>query len=229
MIIDRIDALEALAHYDIRVARSKYVDSADDALAFAARRTAPDQRLLPIRLYGAFPGVALGSTPAFSESPFTDRESIEDAYRRLAPKVAAAGGRVVVQDAVPPGTEVAIEGSVDQALEKVIAVRSQTHRVEQMAPLDSAGAATLAANFEAHHHHGSREHVRRMLEHLLLKVSRFFEESAIERFELDPVRLHENTYAVLDAIVVGSRPLHVKHDESDARDRKGHYRPSGRQ
>ena len=229
MVIDRIVVLESLAQHGVRVARSKYVDSAEDVLAFAERRNAKDPRILPIRLYGAFPGVALRSTPAFSEAPFTDVQAIQDAYQRLAPKVAAAGGRVIAQIAIERGSDLAIECHIDAALGKIIVLRSATHSVQHMIPLDTAGGAYLAANFQGHEHHGSSEQVRRMLENLLIRVAEFFEECGAERLELDPVRLHEHGYTVLDAIVESQHPMHVKHVEGGARARKDHDHPSGRQ
>lgn len=48
-----------------------------------------------------------------------------------------------------------------------------------------------------------------MLEHLLLRVSAFFEETPVTDFRL-AVRLHENSYAVLDAWMASPRALHVK-------------------
>lgn len=229
MIVDRIDLFEALAQHEIRVARSAYVDSPEDTLAFAARRNAPDQRLVPIHLYGAFSGIGLSSTPAFTESPFTDEQSIPDAYRRLVAKTLAAGGRVLAQETTEAGTDIAIECRIDPALGKVIAVRGGEHQVQHLLPLDVAGASTLAANVQDYAHHGSRTHVRRMVEHVLVRVSLFYEASDIERLELDPVRLHGNTYTVLDATATSNRSLTVKHVDKGSRDRKGHYHPSGRQ
>lgn len=229
MIVDRLDLFEALSQHEIRVARSAYVDSAEGALAFASRRTAPDARLVPIRLYGTFPGVALQSTPAFSESPYTDTESIEDAYRRIAPITAAAGGRVLAQIAVEPGTDIAIECRTDATLGNVVAVRSPAGSLQQMLPLDSAAAANLVGHMHGPWHHASREQVEHMLEHLLIRTSRFFEDYGMEHLTLDPVRLHGNSYTVLDATAVSPHALAVKHFDADARDRKGHYHPSGRQ
>jgi len=229
MIVDRIDLFEALAQHEIRVARSAYADSAADALAFAARRTAPDARLVPIRLQAAFPGVALKSTPAFSESPYTDPQSIEDAYERLAGKTAAADGRVLVQVATEPGTDIGIECRIDAALGKVIAIHGAAHGAPQLLPLGSAGAAALAGSIQGRNHHLARAHVQRMLEHLLIRVAGFYEESGMDRLEIDPVRLHGNGYTVLDAIAVSQHALRVKHIEAGERDKKGHYHPSGRQ
>jgi hypothetical protein len=46
MIVDTMEAFKALEHFGIHVARSKYVDSAEDAIAFAERRSARDPRLV---------------------------------------------------------------------------------------------------------------------------------------------------------------------------------------
>jgi len=49
-VIGHIEALGILGHYGIRVVRAKYVDSAEDAIAFAARRDARDRNSVPIVL-----------------------------------------------------------------------------------------------------------------------------------------------------------------------------------
>ena len=70
-----------------------------------------------------------------------------------------------------------------------------------------------------------------MLEHLLMRVSQFFnDEPGVESFTLSPLRIHENSYTVLDAIVRLSGPIHSRTRlDAHAHDRKGHYQPSGRQ
>ena len=50
MSIDKLNGLNLLDRYDIRVVRAKYVDSPEDAIAFAVRRTAQDERAMPIEL-----------------------------------------------------------------------------------------------------------------------------------------------------------------------------------
>lgn len=217
MLIDKMDAFKALDHYEIRVARSKYVDSAEDAIAFAERRNAPDPRLVPITL----------RTPAgASERHLESEESIRSAYDRLFAK----SGRLMAQVAVEPGTDIVISGEVDEKVGKTITVQSSTHSVRQMVPIDPRAAETLVRNFQGYHHQGSREQARRMLEHLFEKLSKFFEETPVTRFVLD-VRLHENSYTVMDAEMTSPHPLHLKERlDPRAHDRKGdEFHPAGRQ
>ena len=124
------------------------------------------------------------------------------------------------------GSDVTIAGKTDSGDVKVIDLQTATHRVERMVPLGSGGAEVLASNFLAHHHRGSSEHSRRMLEHLLLRVSDFFETSGVSDFRLT-VRLHENSYTVVDATMSASKAIHLKERlDTHARDRKAAgYRP----
>jgi hypothetical protein len=229
MIIDKIDGLDALERYDIRVVRAAYVDSAEGTIAFAARRDAEDDRAIPILLRGIIADHPMrGST--LLEGPLFDHESIRRAYDALSPNVQALGGRMLAQNFVQPGTDVVIAGRNEEG-RKYLILRGAVHSVQRTTPLDEAGAELLALNFQGHHHHGTSEKTRRMLEHLLLRVSDFFEESGVESFELDPVRMREGNYVVLDATLRSQRPLTVKRRlEHDAHDRKGfEYHPSGRQ
>ena len=97
-------------------------------------------------------------------------------------------------------------------------------------PLGEAGAEYLATHFQAHHHHGANDKGRRMLEHLLLHVATFFEDSGVSDFSLG-VRLHENSYTVLDAVMKAPRALHLKERlDPHAHDRKAaDYHPAGRE
>lgn len=220
MIIDKLEAFKALEHYDIRVARSKYVDSAEDAIAFAERRDARDPRLVPIVLRVPSEGIERRAVLA-AEKRLGTEEAIRRAYQALVARVGTNGTRIVAQTATEPGSDLVISGRTDDALGKTIAVNSADHTVERMIPLDTAGAEALALHFEGHHHHGSREQVRRMLEHLLGKVSTLFEQTPVTRFSL-AVRLHANEYTVLDASLTSPKALHLKERlAAHAHDRKG--------
>jgi len=218
MNVDKMDAYAALKHYDIRIARSKYVDSAEDAVAFAERRNAPDPRFVPIVLR-----VGDGLEQSALKSVDAVREAYDAIRRRSAEPILAQ----VVTD---PGTDIVIFGKTDDSLGKTIGVHSATHSVQRAAPLGTDGAKALANEYEGYGHHGSRESARRMLEHLLVRVSDLFEETEVREFRLD-VRLHENEYTVLDASMTSLKPLHIKHRlDKRAHDRKGdEYRPAGRQ
>jgi hypothetical protein len=226
MILDTIEAFEALKRYGIHTARSKFVDSAEDAIVFAERRTAADPRFLPIVLRNVVPEIPAQAKPA----PSTSALSGEDAVRRAYAFLAGDGLKVLAQTSTAPGTDLTIVGGIPPDRGKTIALHTPTHSVERMVPLDSAGAEILASNFLDHHHHGSSEQVRRMLEHLLLRLSTFFEDSGVDQFQL-VVRLHENTYTVLDAAMRAPKALHLKTRlDARAHDRWGDdYHPAGRQ
>jgi ATP-grasp domain len=208
MLIDKIEGFRVLDHYGIRVVRARYVDSAEDVVAFAARRDAEDDQPIPVELRVVDEGRRPLSGRGVMHGPLLDQGAIRRAYADLAPRVERAGGRIVAANAVPAGTDIAITGRSDEALGKCLTVRSAVHCVQRMVPLDEGGAEALARNMQAFHHHGASEQVRRMLEHLLLRVSTFFEDAGVESFDLNPVRLHENGYTVLDATIRSRESLY---------------------
>lgn len=229
MIIDLLDGFEALTHRGLHVVRARYVESAEDAIAFAARRDATDDRAVPIGLRAIVPGVAPPSRFVL-HGPLTDHRAIRACFAERAASAELSGGNVVAQVWIEGGTDVAIEGKRDPALGRVIELRAGVHASERMVPLAAAGAESLVREYREHHHQPHGERTRRMLEHVLLVASQFFIECDVEGFVLDPVRLHENGYTVLDAAIRAAGPLHVaKRLARDAHDRKGHYRPTGRQ
>lgn len=225
MILDKMEAFKALDHYDIHVARSKYIDSAEDAVAFAERRNARDPRFMPIVLRAAA-ATTEGHAKLAAEKRLDTVEAVRQAYEEMIRQLGTSDRRILGQTATEPGTDIMISGETNEALGKTIALHSATHAVQRMAPLDASGAEALVQNFEGYHHHGSREQVRRMLEHLLIKISKFFEETAVTQFQLD-VRLHGNSYTVLDASMTGQ--LHLKERlETHARDEQVDPRAHGR-
>jgi hypothetical protein len=165
------------------------------------------------------------------ESPSAALET-EHAIRRAFEYFARLGStqKVLAQEVVGSGTDITITGRTDPNDGTLIALRGAKHRAERMMPLGDAGAEFLATNFQAHHHHGADDKARRMLEHLLLRVSAFFEHSGVSDFSLR-VRLHENSYTVLDAVMNAPKALHLKERlDAHAHDRKAaDYHPAGRE
>jgi hypothetical protein len=225
MNVDKIEGFAALEHYGIRVARSRYVDSAEDAVAFAERRNAPDPRFVPIVLRC----LHAGRQHIGKETPLETVEAVPKAYDRIS-RSSLPGDRILAQVLVAPGTDIIIVGGTDRASGRTIELRSATHSVKHTVPLGSDGARELASNYEGHGHHGSRESAVRMLEHLLLRVAEFLETSGVRNLRLD-IRLHENSYTVLDASMTSARPLQIPQRlDPRAHDRKGdEYHPAGRQ
>lgn len=229
MILDKMESFALLKHYEIRAVRAKHVDSAEDAIAFAERRNAPDPRFLPIVLHANEPE-AEPSIPAAGEHPLKTEEAIRHAYAELVHRVGAGERRIWAHEAVEPGSEIAISGRTDEAKGKVVSLQSATHSVERMLPINAAAAEALAENFEGYHHRGSREQTRRMIEYLLERVSELFEQTPITAFRLT-MRLHENSYTVLDASMTSPKAVHLRPRlDPRAHDRKGDdFHPAGRQ
>jgi hypothetical protein len=205
------------------------VDSPEDAIAFAERRNAKDPRFMPIvlrRMISAVP--AVNSHVAAAASALHTEAEIRHAYAELAG--AGTTEKILAQTVTDPGTNITIVGRTEEANGKVMALDGVAHSVECMVPLGSAGAEVLARNSHGLAHHGSSEKAQRMLEHLLMRASELFEETPMTAFRLT-VRLHENSYSVIDASMTSPKALHLK-DRLDrhAQDRRGEgYHASGRQ
>ena len=228
MILDTVAALEVLKHCDIRVARSRFVDSAEDALEFATRRDAPDPRFVPIVLRRDG-GSDSGRADAVSgESVLANEAAVRQVYAELAD--GAGTGKILAQVATPRGTDVRFAGRTDSREGKVLGVYDETRHIERMVPLGDAGAEYLAANVFAHGHRGPTEQGLRMLEHLLARISAFYEEADVMALRI-VVRLHENSYTVIDAEFSAPRALHFNRKlAAHAHDRKGaDFHSSGRQ
>lgn len=220
MFIDTIEGFKALKHFGIHAVRAKIVDSAEDAIAFAERRNAPDPRFVPILLRAGEQGQA--------SATLTSEDAIRRAYAYFAqvPNHPA----ILAVEATGRGTDITIAGRTDPSDGKIVALRSQARGVERMMPLDSAGAEYLASHYQGHDHQGASEKTRRMLEHLVLGVSGFFEHSGVTEFKLT-VRLHDNAYTVIAAAMTAPHALHFKERlDKHAHDRKAaDYHPAGKE
>jgi len=229
MIVDKMEAFRALSRYGIHVARTRYVDSAEDALAFAERRDAPDPRLMPIVLRRAS-GHVLGRWALSAEIRLESEREIRREYDHVARELEGTGHRILAQAACARGTDIVISGDTSEVYGKTLGLRSATHAVSGMVPIGEAEAQTLVDNFEEHHGLGSRDATSRMLAHLLLKASALFAETPLTQLAID-VRLHENAYTVLDVSMTSLRALHLPERLSKhAHDRKAEeFHPAGRQ
>jgi hypothetical protein len=96
------------------------------------------------------------------------------------------------------GEMITITGRTDATGLKAIAVENTFHGTERLVPLGEGCAEILAISFRGRDHRGASEQKRRMLEHLLLRLSDFFDTSAVDGFQLS-VCLHEADYAITAA------------------------------
>lgn len=218
--IDFEDGLELLREHDIRVISTRVVDSAEDAVAFADRRTIE----LGLLESGA------DSTPKAFETDLHTTDRIRHAYRRLETrKGSLPQTRILARRQIETGTDIAIEARDDAVLGRIVEIRGGGHVANRVVPLGEDQAEAMLAEFHAKHGIASSEARARMLAHILLRVSEIFADDAIVRMSLDPVRIAENSYDVLAAHIVARRPLMLhRRLAKDAHDRKGYLAPSGR-
>lgn len=207
-----IETLAALEQAGIRVVRARVVDSAEDAIAFAERRDAPDPRFMPILL----------RADSGSTQPLESEKAIRRAYDRLSRGTAFR--TVIAQNVVPSGEEFTIVG--ESNAHKTI--RVQGHAAFEI-PLDAESAGLLAANVRDYGHRLPAK-TRNMFEHLFLHLSAFFEAPELRAFTVT-ARLHDGGYTIVDAAASSATPLRVHAVLGPhGRDRKSdEYHPSGRQ
>ena len=214
--IDLLDAFALLEEYKIIVARTGYVDSAENALVFANTRPIV---LYPLQADGHWYDRARGE-------PASNDKTVHDVYRRLSEKF---GARLLAQVDVESGTDVIVSGE-ERKGEKIVRFVSGTHDVERVCPLSEDAAESMLAEFHASKGLGSGEKLMRTLAHMLVKVAAMYVESEIDDFVLH-VRVHDNGYKVLDAKMMTERmPKITKRLGRHAHDRKSYdYHPAGRQ
>lgn len=214
--IDLIDALTLLKEYGIIVARTAYVDSAENTLVFANRR--------PIVIY-ARRADEHGYDPASGERA-PDDASVRTAYAKVSAKFHPP---LLAQDEVEHGSEIALSGRETRD-GKVLRFVSGSHTVERHCPLSESAAESMLDAFRSSKGLGSNEKAVRTLAHLFVKAAKMYSESGIVKFALR-VRVHDNGYKVIDAAMATERMPEIKARLGHhARDRKSYdYHPSGRQ
>jgi hypothetical protein len=224
MILEVTDALELLKEYGIRTVRGRYVDSAEDAVAFAFGR--------PIVLRGLLTAAPQTGNAWTAAERLDDTQQIRRAYDRIAARIESfALGRVLAQEWTVEGPDLAIEALAEDPRGPMIHLRLGTHSASRRCPPSESEAEAMVDELRAGHALVNGTHVKRMLAHLVTSAARLFGNEKLTRLDLNPVRLHENEYVVLSATVEASRAPHLhRRLDPHAHDRWGEgYRPSGPQ
>jgi ATP-grasp domain len=210
MIIDTMEALEFLRQHGIRVAQTRYVDSSEDAIFFAGNR--------PIAL------CVLAGNP---KTPLHTTDAIKDTYEHLSREAyTSTGGHVLAQQYIESGTDIAIEAYNDDSIGRIVELQCGTHRAYRLHPLTKDLAEAMLTEFRSKRNIAGTEKSAHMLEHLLLKVSEIYEDQTIVRLSLNPVRLHGNTYDVLDTKITTKGGLNIRPRLAPhAHDKKAFYKP----
>jgi hypothetical protein len=210
-IIDAVEGLEFLHEHGMTIAPTRYVDSSEDAVFFAAGRP------IVLRAGNSADGPR---REAPTEAGLRTASEIRQAYDRLRPD------RVVAQHQAEAGTNITIEGRDDEKIGRIVELRCGTHAVHRLHPLSLDQAEAMLSEFRSKRGIAASEKAARMLTHLLVRVSEAYEDENISQLLLDPVRLHDNRYEVLDAVLRSKRALHLNPRlDKHARDKKSFYQP----
>ncbi|HEY9085865.1 MAG TPA: hypothetical protein VIN40_08050 [Candidatus Tyrphobacter sp.] len=136
------------------------------------------------------------------QTPLHTEEAIRQAYERLA---RSRAGAILAQAMTEPGTDITILRRADAAHSPITSLETHGNR-----------------------HLESSEKVRRMLDHLSLKVGEAFDDAGATELRV-LVRLHGNAYTVLDGAMTVPREPHLKKRlDPRAHDRMGDdYHPAG--
>jgi hypothetical protein len=216
MRLKPVETFDLLHHYGIHVARTAEVDTADDAIAFAARRP------ITLRPEGS-PREAV-----VHERHLGATDAIRHEFDRLLPEPSKPV-QLLAQSAVERGVDIAVGGRRDPELGPIIVLDVGSHQVERQCPLDESDAKSMLDDFGSKHGVASSAQHRGMLARLLACASEMFLGAELSSFRLDPLRVHDNTYHVLDAVADAPRRPHFrKRLAPHAHDSKGYgYNPSG--
>lgn len=225
MFIDTADVFEILKEHEINHTRSRYVDSPEDAIAFADGR--------PIVLRGVFSGAAPQSGAWSTVERLHDTTKIRHAYEKLAAQLAATvgPGRILAQEWAESGADLKIEARSDLPEGRTLHLTLGDHSVQRLAPPSEWQAEGMVDELHSGHALIRGVQQKRMLAHLLTKAATLFEEQQLTRLVLDPIRVHDNGYVVLDAAIESPRAAHLhRRLDRHAHDRRSsEYSPSGPQ
>jgi hypothetical protein len=190
MIVDTLTVLDLLRERGVRVARSRYVTTAKQAVAFAARGP------IALRLV---PG-SYGSGSSLTINDLTTSQMVRHAYDRLAAQAEKfAGGQILAQRMVGPGIDIAIRCRADAVLGRIVEVRNGIHRAQGAAPLDACEAQAVLTEFFERAHLTYDPAAMRTLALLMVRVCAIFMNTASSRLTLDPIRVYADKYDVIGA------------------------------
>lgn len=133
-----------------------------------------------------------------------------------------------VADKTTPAGNLTILAFDDPAYGRSVVLRCSAGEVKRRSPLGEYQAEAMLKEFG--HEVAHDEHQRRALAHMLVKASRLYEETGIDRLELDLVFVHRDTYTIARATISTHEPKLQRRLAPHAHDdRSRGYRPSGKQ
>lgn len=197
-LFDYGKAQRLLAKYGIKSVESGYVSSADAAIKFAGGKAIVLKVLTNKALHKTKSGLIMLDLK-------TDKE-IKEAFSALSRKAAKFKPyKVLAQKMVKNGMEIIIGGNTDVQFGKMILLGLGGIYVEtfkdfalRVCPITRYDAQSMLEQLKSRKIIAPDEKASKMLEALLLKVSRMFVESRMKELDLNPIILHDGTYDAVD-------------------------------
>jgi succinyl-CoA synthetase beta subunit len=187
-----------LKRYGIKSIESKYVNSADEAVRFAKKK--------PIVLK-AISNRALHKTKSgLIKLDLETEHEIRAAYMNLEKKAARFKPyKILAQHMVKNGLEIIVGGKVDPQFGKLVLIGLGGIYVEtfkdfalRVCPIKKYDAIEMLNQLKSKKVIAPNEKSERMIEELLLKVSKMLEHNNISELDLNPLILHDGTYDAVD-------------------------------
>ncbi len=187
-----------LKKYGIRSVDNEYVSTADGAVQFAKGR--------PIVLKAISNKALHKSKNGLIKLNLETDEEIRSAFASLAKKAEKFRPyKIQAQHMVKNGLEIIIGGKTDSQFGKLILIGLGGIYVEtfkdfalRVCPINSYDAKSMLNQLRSKSIIAPNPESERMIEELLLKVSRLLNDNDISELDLNPLILHDGTYDAVD-------------------------------
>ena len=199
-LMDFMRAQELLRKYGINSARSSYVKSASEAVRFSGGKPIVMKVLSQKALHKSKSGLV-------KLKLYTEKD-ISSAFSYLSSRARAlnlGNYKIIAQEMVESGTEIIIGGNVDQQFGKMILLGLGGVYVEifkdvalRVCPINRYDSRSMIQQLKSSGIIAPDVRRERMVESILLKVSRMLVENDISELDLNPIILTGNGYTAVD-------------------------------
>lgn len=197
-LFDYDRAQHLLAKYRIKSIESKYVSSYGDAIKFAAGKPIVLKAISGKALHKAKSGLVLLGLSS-------DKE-ITEGFRDLSKRASKFKPyKILAQRMVKEGIEIIMGGNTDPQFGKMVLLGLGGIYVEtfkdfalRTCPITRSDARSMLEQLKSRKIIAPDEKSAKMLEDLLLKVSKMFAASKMQELDLNPIILHNGTYDAVD-------------------------------
>lgn len=199
-LMEYMQAKKLVERYGIRTVKAAYVNSAKDAVGFAAAYGAP----ITLKLIS---DKAIHKTKSgVIKLNLTEPKQISTAYKQLIAKSRSFKPfKMLAQCMAPNGIEIIVGGRVDPQFGKLVLLGLGGIYVEafkdfalRVCPITPRDAAQMVAQLRCSAVIAPDSKHATALAQILMRASKMFIENPIEELDLNPIILHDNTYDAVD-------------------------------